>query len=405
MPLVLLASLALTHGAAAKEQTLPAAWAWANGTDVRYHMETSILTPRGVKYEAIRNDDAKAGEVTVRADVTCKPKPEGKGWFVKCSFAWLQVTGTAGVPSDQAELDRILAEWSARLGGAGVEFFTARDGRLSEFDLTGLDGSSARENYIIECQRTLLQRAFCIFDFPLASKPDEWVRGWRSKALGAVLQLQVTKGTVGSAEVDTRHVGEEFGFLQLETSGRATLAPGESFDAGSTQMIDVKIGGKTLFDATSGVIAYRDVTLDGRLTASSVETGSDVSYFQISAVQRIDALGAPGESPLPFSALRAPRITMLAPPPPEGTPLVDFATLGMQQLYVSGLPDVAKDLGLPASVVRARVLVSAAGVVTGVTVLEGYQALKVATEEALGAAKFPARDTGYAVDVTLEWRP
>jgi hypothetical protein len=250
-----------------------------------------------------------------------------------------------------------------------------------------------------------MQRVFCAFDFPLPAKTDDWIRGWKSRDDNSVLQFPLTSGTIGASEIHNKHVGEKWGFVAVDSEGKATLTPGAAVDQGSTQLVDVAVVGEALFEPASGLLVYRDFTMDGRLSASSIDTGPDAYYYQVLGLQRIEHLGTVGEAPLSFAAQKAPKVAEIAPPPPEGTALVPFAELGMQPFYSTDLPDAAKDLGLPTSTVNARVLVSAGGSVTSVFVTGGYAVLKEPTENALMGAKFPARATPYAVDVAVEWRP
>lgn len=386
------------------EAAAPVAWSWPAGTPLLYHLETQLLTPRTVRYYAAKNLDAIAVGIQLGSDATCTAKEEGKGWRVRCDLTWFRIAGRAAMPDDQEKLDRILEEWSRDLTGADVEWYQTKDGRLREFDLFRAEQRTRTEGYVIESQRMVLQRMFSIFDLPLSTKDEDWIRGWKQKE-SALMQLQVISGTVGASVIDHKRTADEWGFVAIETSGRGTLSPGGAVDSSGTKLIDVRVGGEALFDPTNGQLVYRDVALDGRLTASSHETGRDAEVFQAGAVQRVAAFGPDGEPPLPLSAQMAPKVDAEPPAPPEGIAVVPFAELGMNSFFVQGMPESAKSLQLPKNQVRARVVVGTDGAPTSVTVTRGYAALAVPTENALRAAKFPVRPAPYAVDVDVEWRP
>lgn len=400
---LLLASLA--QAAPAPAAAPPAAWSWPTGTPVLYHVETQILTPRTVKYYAANNLDAKAIAVQGGADTTCTAAPEGKNWLVTCDLTWVRIAARAADAAEQQEIDRIFEEWSRDLTGADVTFVHTRDGKLREFDLHRPEQRTRQEGYVIESQRMVLQRMFAGFDLPLPEKEEDWKRGWTQKGGPAVMQLQVVSGTVGASEIQHTRQADKWGLLTIASSGRGSLSPGGAVDSTGTMIIDVRMSGEALFDAQKGQLVYRDFTLDARRTAASQQTGSNAEFFQASAIQRVDAFTGDGTPPISVAASRAPKIDVPPPAPPEGVAVVPFAELGMQPLFVTGMPEAAKPLDLPTTKVTARVVVGADGKPTSVTATKGYQVLATPTEDALRGAAFPARGAPYAVDVDVEWRP
>lgn len=403
VPLLLAATLA--QAAPAAEAPPPAAWSWPTGTPVLYHVETQILTPRTVKYYAANNLDAKAIAVQGGADTSCTAAPEGKNWLVTCDLTWIRIAARAAEPKEQEEIDRIFAEWSTELTGADVSFVHTRDGKLREFDLHRPEQHTRLEGYVIESQRMVLQRMFAGFDLPLPEKDEDWKRGWTQKGGPAVMQLQVVSGTVGASVIEHTRQPDKWGLVSIASNGRGSLSPGGAVDSSGTMIIDVRVSGESLFDAEKGVLAYRDFTLDGRRTAASQQTGSNVEFFQASALQRVDAFTGDGTPPISIAASRAPKLDAAPPALPEGVALVPFAELGMQPLFVAGMPEAAKPLDLPLTKVTARVVVGADGKATEVKATKGYEALAAPTEDALRGAAFPARGAAYAVDVDVEWRP
>ncbi|MFN7144306.1 MAG: hypothetical protein ACK4YP_11055 [Myxococcota bacterium] len=400
----MLVSLLLSAHAATAASALPV-WKWPAGEVQRFHIETEIVTPRGMRYLAANNIDARAGTVKVRADAACTARPVGKTQVVRCDFAYIEAKGLAWVEDEKDKLDKILAEWSGDLGKSTVEMEMSADGRLRSFDVIGgKERTNSREGYIIEQQRTLLQRVFAGFDLPLTTDEKDWVRGWSQKGSSALMQLQTIGGTAGAFDMKHTQKGTQDGLLLIETTAKATLSAGAAVDASSgSRLVDVRLAGETLFDADRGMMAWRDFTIDGRLMVSAQEAGNGAEYFQMGAIQWVDTFPEPGEVPLSIAATRAPKLPGKAPE--AAVPVVAFADLGMQPLFVVGHPDAAKPLELPAVKVKARVVVGADGLPNTIQAFDGFQVLAAPTEEALRAARFPARGAPYAVDLELEWRP
>lgn len=382
---------------------VPVAWKWPTAAPTKYHLETTIYTPRGVRYDSKENLDARAVRTDVVADAECSAKAEGKGWTVTCSFAWLKVGGEGATADDKTEIPTILAEWSDGLAGAKVEWFTTADGKMKSFDLKTAAGYDARTNYIVEQQRALLSRVFSPFDFPITTSDDDWKRGWTQKG-GIFLQLYTVSGTAGAAELKHTPQGAESGLWAIQSAGNAILTPSAALDQEGAALIDVRIAGTTYFDSQRGIIEYRDAVFDGRRTASSVDVGTDADFFQVSAVQRVDAFPPPGQSPPSVLAQRAPTVDTPPPEPPAGVSLVPFGELGMQPLYIPSIPAEARALQLKTAKVGARVFVGADGVPTEATVTSGLTVLAETARLALLGARFPARPAPYAVDVEVEFR-
>jgi hypothetical protein len=382
-------------------------WKWPAGEVQRFHIETEIVTPPGQRYYAANNLDARAGAIKIRADASCTAKPEGKIQIVKCSFAYFDMKGQAWVADEAVKLDTILTEWTSDLGKTSVEMELGADGRLRTFDtFGGKDRSNKREGYIIEQQRTLLQRVFCAFDLPLTTDDKDWIRGWSQKGGSALMQLQTITGTAGASDIKHVHAGERDGLTVIQTTAKGTLSAGSAIDADAgSRLVDVRLAGETLFDIASGMMMWRDFTMDGRLMVSAQQAGNGAEYFQVGALQWVPEFPAPGEIPLSVTAMRAPRLSGVAPLPVAGLAVVSFAELGMDPLFVQGFPAAAEPLNLPVTKVTARVLVNADGVPSSVTPFAGFAVLGVPTEQALLGARFPARPAPYAVDLDVEWRP
>lgn len=393
---------ALAPAQAAPPEPAPFAWKWAEAP-THWHVEAATVTPRGTRYRAVDNVDARAAQVLASGDATCSFKPAKKGWDASCRFDWVQLSGTSIVDREQKALETVLAEWSGALQQASYTFKLSPEGRMKDFDMdAGRERQNLRDGGIIEAQRALAQRLFCLFDLPVGKDAADWKRGWKHTGDNQVLRLQTVSGTAGAAEVKRTRQEDKFGLLTVSDEGRATLSPGGAVDSGGTKIIDVRLEGQSQLDPADGTLAFRAATLDGRLTASSQNTGTDFEFYFVAGMQRLAQPGQPGSSPLPIGAQRAPRLAGKAPE--TETALVEFGSLGMQAFFVEGIPEEAKASQIPTTTVRARVWVRADGTVEKVVPWEGFAVLSTPTETALRGATFPKRDAPYAVDVGVEWR-
>lgn len=383
------------------------AWNWPEGQPVMYHIESLVVRPRtGNPVAAKRNLEAYARELKLVADATCTPKAVGKSAVeVTCSFAYLKFSGRELMPGDQPQVDEILTEWSSDVAAGRVVLTMGRDGKMRQFDLQGLTMRDQRESTIRDNQRSVLQRAFAPFEFMMPEDPDAWKRGWEQKGGNALLLLPGTLGTAGAAALKHQPKGDYDGLFLVRTTGHASLSPGGAVEANATALvIDTQVDSTTWWDVAAGLPVYRDLTLSGYRTASSAESSSGAEFYQVTAIQKVDAFLPDGKAPIPITAVRSPKYKEPAPELPAGTKSVPFAELGMAPLYLPDMPDGAKTAGLPTSVVKCRVLVNADGSVKEVWPYEGYVLLGEAVDPALRAARFPARAEPYGVDIEVEVR-
>lgn len=407
LPLLMLAGTA--HARSAVLDTVPR-WTWKPGENTRWHYETDLYTPRGFAVAAVNNKDGQVRQIHIVIDADCTTAPpDGRSAVIDCRFAYV---GMTGVPSaekptekDAADIRDIFTEWSAALSAGSVEILQGPDGRLKAFDLRGMKRENSRAAGIIELQRTLLQRAMCLWDLPLATKLDDFTRGWSVSSTSTVMMLPSTTGTAGAYTLQYTTAPVTDGLLPITTSGRGMLEYGSAADATSgSRIVATTLNSQAVFELATGKLAWRGISLDGRLTTSGGDTGSDVEFYQVSAVQKVDSFLPNGGAPLSLMASRAPKRDAAEPELTAGLKLVPFESLGMQALYIPAMPLAGQQLGLPTTSLRARVEVAADGTVTAAKVYKGYEALVDACEAGLRGARFTATGTAYAVDVDVEFR-
>jgi len=276
-------------------------WNWPE-TPVLYHGETRIVHGYGLVYEAATNEDAVAHDVSMVMDTRCSAKIVDDVRMVNCTFDWFRIQGTAMKAEEQTELNGILQEWSATIKDYRVEMVFGMDGKMRQFDLENVDRVNQRTGFIIERQRLLLLRIFCLLDFPIPQTEQEWAKGWRIKGWVPAFSLINTTGTAGSMRLLNTPREPRNGYQYIESEGRGMVNTGSGLDNGSGAMIDCNLGGATLFDEKTGLLAWRTMVLDGQYTASAGMNANVPYYQQVAAIQRVDAFEPEGKSPPPLAA-------------------------------------------------------------------------------------------------------
>lgn len=263
-------------------------WSWTFTEPRLYHAETLITTPRGFRYLAAENLDARAAKLAMRADLQCTGAAQESGGLVDCSFHDLRIDGMAWKQEEQVALDKILDEWEVQLKAATVEMVFTTDGHLSKFDLKGREGTNQRESEIIEYQRLLLYRLFCLFELPIPEEEKDWTKGWKQKGSPAIFQLMTTKGTAGSSRISHSVSGQDGDDFVIKSEGRAMVSPGSYVEVSSDFIIDVTYGGDASVDP-AGVLVFRNMVLDGRLSGVASGVGSGEYYAQQGRLQLVEA--------------------------------------------------------------------------------------------------------------------
>jgi hypothetical protein len=292
------------------------AWKWTS-EPVKFHAETHISQPRGARYEAFYNLDAWATAIDLSTEFSCQATGE-KG-MVRCSFEWLKLSGRAAKPAEQEELEKILNEWADRMVGYTVELSINSLGKVQAIDLDGTERADSRQGFIVERERLLLVRIFCMLDQPFPKSEEAYQEGWPAKGWLPIFALINTTGTSGSMQLTYTNLEPRNGYVFVETAGTGLISAGAGVDSGGDSLVNASVAGSTLFDPTAGNIAYRNFVME----AYYLSGNSSTPYYQQSAaIQRIAAFGTPGAKvpalppgPLPDSAAPAAAPAAPAEPP------------------------------------------------------------------------------------------
>src|SRR5690606_12995803 len=96
---------------------------------------------------ADRNKEVRVSSYQVRLVVTCPPdgvaKAKRRSWDLRCTLDDVALKAAA-LAGDRGRLTPILEEMDAKLTGAGLVMTMRDDGRITRFDLTGIEVSNRR---------------------------------------------------------------------------------------------------------------------------------------------------------------------------------------------------------------------------------------------------------------------
>lgn len=378
---------------------------FASGETVRYYMDNEFFWGKGVKASARENINTRMQGFRMRAEAECVAKPYGKNTELRCTLPWILLTADPQNDS-QERIDLVMADWMDYTRPVKISFLVTPDGRLREFDVNGLPEGNIREGQLADQMRSFLKAMFSPLDVTLPTDPKDWIRGWKRTDVGLALQLPTGTGTAGAGTVKYAHVDDRLGLALLDIGGRGTVAPGGAVEASTNGgLVDLRMGGQAWVDTTAGQLLFSGFSTDGRFVASAAGAANAQYIAQRAAVQRVVAFEPEHAEPISVVAQRAVRKTDASPAADAAAPIVAFDTLGMQPLFITGLPEIAVPYELPKSTVTARVVVGDDGVPTSQRAFAGYELLFEHVERALRDARFPAKGAAYSVDVAVEVIP
>lgn len=380
--------------------------AWEPGKPVHYYLETDIKFGESTLAQARLNHEVRIYATSMRAEATCTPAALGKNTELSCTFSYLDFELEPSSGRSQAIADLVEADWEAYASAAEIDIVVAADGHIKSFDIDGMERKTLREGYLIEIFRAYFMRLFAPLDLRMTSDEKDWIRGWTDKNIGYLLSLPTSTGTSGAGTVKHFVGTERFGLVQILSEGRGTVAQGAAVDTDTNGgLVDLRVAAEGWIDPATHSLLFRGFSTDGQRLASSSAGTYEGFINQRSALQRVEAFNADHSPPISVLAQRAPQLSGKTPAAPEGVPLVEFASLGMEPLFIQGMPQVAQGYELPRSNVKSLVVVGAEGKAETVTVYWGYEMLAEHVERGLEQASFPAKGSPYAVDVAVEVRP
>jgi hypothetical protein len=285
----------------------------------RYHSETLILTPPGLRFFGLANQDARALQMAVVTDSTCTPVLEGRTLDYNCVIDRIELEGVA-FSGEQDKLNAIFTEYEGLLTGATVEMVLKLDGQVVTVDLEGVSKDRERWNAAQEILRQVMRRVYSPL---LLQSPKGGVdpgKPWKYKGTPLFFEMITRYGTTGgtafSFETDGR-IGDDVKVIGV---GKGSVANTLEFNQSGAASTYLSGTGAWRVDPQTGQVAYGEVQVLGEASASGIASvGSTLRYQLAATIARVGADGRP-EVLAPAAAApaaTAPSAEPAAPPAAE----------------------------------------------------------------------------------------
>lgn len=292
-----LASLAWAPVAMATEGL---AWGWPEGESHRYFLEADVQTPYLLQFNAQANDNIRVAKFTLTLNTLCTNIGDmgKKGFELKCSIDDVRLVAMPTASDAGRGLLGILDEIDAGYLGASATIMMGRDGYVRSVSLDGVTDRIRRMREMEETMRLMLARSVSALDLGLPRKGDDGGSAWLVKKT-TVFQLPSKFGSFGSSTIQSKVVEQDGAQVLIQTTGRGSVASGESAVVGTPEgaavdrprdTYDMVIQSIARFDTERGLLVERVVTAEGNVTASSqtAENGVGVAYIQVLNVKLAD---------------------------------------------------------------------------------------------------------------------
>lgn len=300
--------LLLSMEASASELTLR----W--DAPVRYHSETLIVVPPGLRFFGLANQDARALQMAVVAESTCTPTLEGRTLDYNCVVDSIQLEGVA-FNGEQDKLNAIFDEYEGLLTGARVEMVLKPDGQVVTVDLEGVSKDRERWNAAQEILRQVMRRVYSPL---MVQSPKGGVdpgKPWKYKGTPLFFEMITRYGTTGgtafSFQTDGR-IGDDWKIIGV---GKGSVANTLEFNQSGAASTYLSGTGSWRFDPQAGQVAFGEVQVLGEASASGIASvGLSVRYQLAATIARVGADGKP-ETLVPAAAPAAVEPAAAAPAP------------------------------------------------------------------------------------------
>jgi hypothetical protein len=260
---------------------------WNKSAPVRYRAEVVISTPRGFRYLAPFNDNARALQTLVSTDLSCTGAPLGKGWEVSCAVERFSIQGT-GDGSENEVLKKVFASYEEIMAkGVRLEMEVKADGTFRTFDMEGVDKGLARQNDVAEQLRQLMRRTTSAMALPLP-KDGEGAKPWKSANIPMFYELHTMVGTSGMVDHVLKLDGNVGETIMIVGEGSGNVSTVESVGIGAYAMVGAS---QARFDPNMGLLAYSEFATTGNPGNQLGQSLTSAIYTLSGWVGRINADG------------------------------------------------------------------------------------------------------------------
>ena len=266
-------------------------WNW-EGQERRYLLRTDVQLPEVMWVNSEVGRESRVVGFALDVVTTCVgTEPAGrKGYNVTCTLEDLTIIFDES-PSAPGVLAPFAQELDGLYTGKPVELVVKNDGRITSFEVQGLDETNRRINQVHQPFREMLRRAFATLEVRLPRRGSDGGAGtWREVGTMA-MQLPSTTGTMGRANVVWTVDSAEDGMVSMSSAAEGIIGTGEMINDRPKNQYNMQMTGLGVFDVGQHALVRQAYVVTGLNTASSQlgEQGSNVGYRQRSEAKLIPA--------------------------------------------------------------------------------------------------------------------
>lgn len=279
--------LAAANAASPAQPAGPLTWQWTPGEEIRYAAEMMLDSPSVIWFYGRENAQARMFRIEMAAQYVCTGERERKEHVVLCKVEDARLNGVSAA-NDQGQVKQILGEYQAQLKNATVELVIRDDGHIKLVDLEGVSKDLLRESEIQEMLRQLVRRSIAPLGMQAPRGGSDPGRVWRHKGAPAFFELVSKYGSSGGMIYEYKVDSQDGDVTVINGEGRATVATSAQREANIPASIGMVGNGSYRFDASTGNLAYAEVTVNGETTASYSRVGTTQNYGYAARMMRIN---------------------------------------------------------------------------------------------------------------------
>lgn len=243
---------------------------------LRYFSDVRVGLPNGYPFIG-RTVDGTARGLELSAELECSGRWSGAIQAVNCSARELRLDLEA-LSTDEREIAIIEAEYQSELAGAVWQLQVGPDGRFRTVDLEGVGKADDRQATIHENLRQIARRLLTPLELAMPRRGEAPKGRWKQAGSPLLFQLFTAWGSSGGATMVHRVARREGGEARVESEGRAVMATNLDREVGAGQAVSLVGGGSARVDLANRRILWRQVAVNGELTASSIQPGVPEYY-------------------------------------------------------------------------------------------------------------------------------
>ena len=270
-------------------------WDWSDGTEHRFLLRTDVQLAEVLWIHSDVGRQARVVGFALDVVTRCTGgEPAGRnGYNLTCVLEDIALV-IDEAPSEPGIMEGLAVEIDELYTGKPVEMVMKHDGRITRFEVTGIDQNNRRIDQFHQQFREMLRRAFATMEVRLPRKGS--TRGgtdWREVGTMA-MEFPSLLGTMGRADVNLTITGVEDGQASVEVAAEGILGTGEMITIGGVErpknQYDMRMVGEAVFDTNAHHLVSQQYIATGTTTASSqLGEGQSHAYRQRSEGRIIDA--------------------------------------------------------------------------------------------------------------------